>query len=225
MIAIILAGGKSRRLCRRKDGGEDKEKALVRIAEHGQGYRNRRRLRLLDIAVESVRASKAEDFFVAITKNTPMTDEYCKHANYKTIETPGEGYHEDLWCLLRDYPEFVSIACDIPFLGSEHINAIIDAYLSRTPRVSVTGAVSVDILPRNLTLTLMLTPGQGHTREFEYAGKRLLACGINAVTNSKDSRPLIFDDPLLALNINTRADLRLTRRMMHARVYKRYKRW
>jgi len=230
MRAIILAGGKSRRLCRRKDEGEDedKEKALMRlaIAGHGQGYRNPRRLSLLDIAVESVRASKAEDFFVAITKNTPMTVEYCKHANYKTIETPGEGYHEDLWSLLRDYyPEFVSIACDIPFLRSWHINAIIDAYLSHTHRVSVTGAVSVDRLPRNLRLTSTRMLTQDHTREFEYGGKRLLACGFNAVTNSKDSIPLIFDDPILAVNINTRADLHLARRMMHARLHKRYKRW
>lgn len=224
MIAIILAGGKSSRMCRRKDAGVNKEKALLRVAGDGpgQGQRYRTRRLLLDIAVEIVRASKAEDFSIAITKNTPKTDEYCKHANYKTIETPGEGYHEDLWYLLGDYPEFVSIACDIPFLRSWHINAIIDAYLSRTPRVSVTGAVLYDILPRNLTLTL--TPGHNH--EFVYAGKRLLACAINAVTNSKDSIPLIFDDdPLLAVNINTCADLRVARRMMHARVNKRYKRW
>ena len=193
MIAIILAGGKSSRL--KGINAEEREKALITI----DGRVNQRRM--IDLVVESVRASNVEDFLVAITKNTPKTGEYCELVNYKTTETPGEGYHEDLWYLLSRYPEFVSITCDIPFLRSGHINAIIDAYLSH--RISITGAV-----PRELLLE-GITPS--HT--FEYEGKKLVSCGINVVTSSKDSIPLIFDDPLLAININTDADLRVARKM------------
>jgi len=194
MIAIILAGGKSSRLNR--GTYTEKEKALIKIGKRGN------QKRLLEVVVETVRESNVEDFFVAVTKNTPKTREYCKLANFKTVETPGGGYHEDLWYLLPRYPEFVSVACDIPFLKSEHINVIIDAYLSH--RISVTGAIPRDLLPESIT----------PSHSFESGGKELVSCGINVVTNSKDSIPFVFDDPLLAININTDTDLRVARSML-----------
>jgi len=194
MIAIILAGGKSSRLNR--GTYTESEKALITIGKRGN------QKRLLDMVAETVRESNVEDFFVAITKNTPKTEEYCKLANYKTVATPGEGYHEDLWYLLPRYPEFVSVACDIPFLRSEHINAIIDAYHAH--RISVTGAIPLDMLPESIT----------PSHSFEYERKELVSCGINVVTNSKDSIPFVFDDPLLAININTDADLSVARSML-----------
>ena len=194
MIAIILAGGKSSRLNIGTD--EENEKALVKIGKRGN------QKRLLDMVVETVRESNVEDFFVAVTKNTPKTEEYCQLVNYKILGTPGGGYHEDLWYLLLRYPEFVSVACDIPFLRSEHINAIIDAH--RSHRISVTGAIPRDMLPESIT----------PSHSFESGGKELVSCGINVVTNSKDSIPFIFDDPLLAININTDADLNVARSMV-----------
>jgi len=193
MIAIILAGGKSSRMTGGKGIGE--EKALIKIGGRGN------QKRLIDLVVESVRESKVDDFIVAISKNTPKTEEYCKLVGYELVETLGEGYHEDLRYLLLRYPEFVSVACDIPFLRSVHINAIIDAYLSH--RISITGAVPLDIVPN-------ITPGY----TLEHEGKRLVSCGINVVTGSKNSIPFLFDDPLLAININTHDDLRIARRML-----------
>lgn len=196
MIAIILAGGKSSRMWGRN--GEEREKALIKLG----GSENQKRL--IDLVAETVRASNVEDFFVAVTKNTPKTEEYCKRVNYKTVETPGEGYHEDLWYLLTRYPKFVSIACDTPFLRSGHINAIVDAYLAHNPRISVTGAIPLSMLPKSITPSYT----------FEHDGKKLVSCGINVVTNSKYSIPFIFDDPLLAININTDADLSVARSMI-----------
>ena len=187
MIAIILAGGKSNRL------GEEIEKALIRIGGE----------RLIDLVVESVRESNFLEFFlVAITKNTPKTGIHCKRMNYKTIETPGEGYHKDLQYLLRRYPDFVSVACDIPFIRKEHINAIIDAYLSHKPRISVTGAVPLDIVPKNVTPSYV----------FEHEGKKFVSCGINVVTSSENSIPFVFNEPLLAINVNTCDDLNVARK-------------
>jgi len=193
MIAILLAGGKSSRI---RERTEEKEKALIIFGRSGN------RKRLLELVVESVRASKIDDFFVALTKNTPNTEAYCRRMKYKTIETRGEGYIEDIQDLLLSYPEFVSIACDIPFLRSEHINAIIDAY--RLHRISITGAVPLALLPNGITPSYT----------FEYSGKTLVSCGINVVTRSKDSVPFIFDDPLLAININTAEDLSVARQMV-----------
>jgi adenosylcobinamide-phosphate guanylyltransferase len=195
MIAIILAGGESSRM--RGISAERIEKALITIDRRGN------QKRLLDLVIESVRESKVEDFFVAITKNTPRTAEYCKSVGYKTVETPGKGYHEDLHYLLISYPEFVSVTCDIPFLRKEHINAIINAYLAHP--VSITGVVPLAIMPKGITPSYT----------FEYGGKNLVSCGINVVTRSEDSIPFIFDDPLLAINVNTSDDLRIARKNLN----------
>ena len=85
-----------------------------------------------------------------------------------------------------------------------HINAIIDAYLSHKPRISITGAVPLDIVPKNIT------PGY----VFECEGKEFVSCGINVVTSSKNSLPFVFNDPLLTINVNTDYDLREARRML-----------
>jgi len=191
MIAIILAGGKSSRL------GEGKEKTLIKIGGK----------RLIDLVVESVQESKAEVFLVAISKNTPKTEEYCKLMNYKTIETPGRGYHEDLQYLLLRYPEFVSITCDIPFLKAEHINAIIDFYNdfgnSNSNSNSITGAVPLDIIPPDVVPSYV----------FEHEGRKLVAVGLNIVTGSRKDFSFIFNDPLLAININTPLDLEIAKKV------------
>ncbi len=187
MIAIILAGGKSSRL------GGGKEKTLIKIGGK----------RLIDLVVESVRESKAEDFLVAITKNTPKTAEYCKHVNYKIIETPRRGYHEDLRYLLARYPEFVSIASDIPFLKAEHINAIIDFYNDFGNSNSITGAVPRDIVPSYVIPAYV----------FEYESRKLIAVGLNVVTEGRKDLPFIFNDPLLAININTPRDLEIAKKV------------
>ena len=183
MIAIILAGGKSSRMGWHRGG----EKAVTKI--DGK--------RLIDLVVESVSKSRVSDFFVAITDNTPETEAYCKHVRYKTVATPGAGYHEDLQYLLQCYPEFISVACDIPFLRTEHINAMLDAFSSH--RTSITGAVPRKIVPKKVIPSYT----------FEHEGKELVSCGINVVTSSKDTIPFVFNDPLLGINVNTRDDLRI----------------
>ena len=183
MIAIILAGGKSSRMGWHKGG----EKAVTKI--DGK--------RLIDLVVESVSESKVADFIVAISDNTPETEVYCKRVKYKTVATPGAGYHDDLQYLLQRYPKFISVACDIPFLRREHINAMIDAFFSH--RTSITGAVPRKIVPKGVIPSYT----------FEHAGTELVSCGINVVTSSKDTIPFVFNDPLLGINVNTRDALQI----------------
>ena len=197
MIAIILAGGKSSRL------GEGKEKALIKIDRSGSGSEIPKRL--IDLVVENVRDSKAEGFLVAISKNTPKTAEYCKSQDYELLETPGKGYHADLRYLLAHYHEFVSVACDIAFLKPEHINSIIDFYIHNDSGIgnstctSITGAVPQDIIPPYVVPSYV----------FEHDGRKLVAVGLNIVTKGRKNLPFVFNDPLLAININTPLDLEI----------------
>jgi adenosylcobinamide-phosphate guanylyltransferase len=194
MIAIILAGGKSSRM--RRTATSVREKALISIGAPGKENR------LIDLVVASVKDSAVDDFFVAVTKSTPRSAAYCELMQYKTLETPGAGYVEDLWFLLTRYPEFVSVVCDAPFVKSEHINAVIEAY--HVHRVSITGAVPLELLPQGVT------PGN----VFEYHGHILVPCGLNVVTNSVESKPFLFSEPLLAINVNTDEELRVARSML-----------
>ncbi len=197
MIAIILAGGKSSRL------GEGKEKALIKIDRSGSGSETQKRL--IDLVVENVRDSKAEGFLVAISKNTPKTAEYCKSQDYELLETQGKGYHADLRYLLAHYHEFVSVACDIAFLKPEHINSIIDFYIHNDLRrgngTSITGAVPQDIIPPYVVPSYV----------FEHDGRKLVAVGLNIVTHSRKNLHFVFNDPLLAININTPRDLEIVK--------------
>ncbi|MCK4398206.1 MAG: NTP transferase domain-containing protein [Methanophagales archaeon] len=195
MIAIILAGGKSSRL------GEGKEKALIKIDRSGSGHESETPKRLIDLVVENVRDSKAEGFLVAISKNTPKTAEYCKSQDYVLLETPGKGYHADLRYLLARYPEFVSVACDIAFLKPVHINSIIDFYIHNDSGRgnSITGAVPLDIIPPYVVPSYV----------FEHDGRKLVAVGLNIVTKGRKNLPFVFNDPLLAININTPLDLEI----------------
>lgn len=156
---------------------------------------------MIDIVIESVRESKAEDFFIATSTNAPITRKYCERKDYNVIETPGEGYHEDLRYLLSLHPEFVSIACDVPFIKGEHIDAIIDFYYekSSSSHISITGAVPRGIIPSYVVPSYV----------FEYENRELVAFGLNIVTNAKRNLPFVFNDPLLAVNINTGYDLRI----------------
>lgn len=180
----------------RRTAVEPREKALISIGAPGNEKR------LIDLVIASVINSAVDDFFVAVTKSTPRTTAYCELMQYKTLETPGDGYVEDLWFLLARYPEFVSVVCDAPFVKSEHINAVIEAY--HVHRMSITGAVPLDLLPQGVT--------PGHV--FEYKGHILVSCGLNVVTNSVDSIPFIFTEPLLAINVNTDEELRVARSML-----------
>ncbi len=195
MIAIILAGGKSSRL------GEGKEKALIKIDRSGSESETPKRL--IDLVVENVRESKAEVFLVAISKNTPKTAEYCKSQDYVLLETPGKGYHADLHYLLARYPEFVSVACDIAFLNTAHINSIIDFYIHNDSGGgnSITGAVPQDIIPPYVVPSYV----------FEHDGRKLVAVGLNIVTKGRKNLPFVFNDPLLAININTPRDLEIVK--------------
>jgi adenosylcobinamide-phosphate guanylyltransferase len=194
VIAIILAGGKSSRM--RRTAIEPREKALISIGAHGKENR------LIELVVASVKDSAVDDFLVAVTKSTPRTAAYSELMEYKTLETPGDGYVEDLWFLLARYPEFVSVVCDAPFVKSEHINAVIEAY--HVNRVSITGAVPLDLMPQGVT--------PGHV--FEYKGQILVSCGLNVVTTSVDSIPFVFTEPRLAINVNTDEELRVARSML-----------
>ena len=172
MLIVVMAGGKSSRM------GFEKPLALV----GGKPM-------LLWVYESAVRAG---DAVVAVSKNTPRTAEFCKERGIETIETSGKGYVEDIRFILKEFGEFVSVACDIPFVRTEDIREIVENFKG----ISLTGVLSPKIVPEFIDLKKLPI----------YKG--WIIVGLNAVGWEGETF-LELKNPLLALNVNTPEDLAL----------------
>ena len=193
MKGVILAGGRGSRM-----GGV--EKPLLEICG----------VRMLDIVASVLERSELDGFCVAVSRNAPRTWEYCERRGYDVVETAGRGYHEDISTLLRRFRAFVSVACDLPFLKPWHVNRLVRASSGEHAGKSITAAVPLELVPRGFepSYVFELRVGGGDAQPV-----RLVACGLNVVTRSESSTVLVFDDPLLAVNVNTPQELELARRL------------
>ena len=182
MITIILAGGRGNRMC------QDIEKPLLEIEGR----------KMLDLIVNAVKDSIAEEFLVATSPRTPETKKHCQERRFDIIETEGKGYHEDVISLLESYPAFVSISSDIPFLKGSVIDTLIKAY----DGVSVIGCIPMAAIPKGIK--------PGYT--FAYNGELHAPIGVNIVTRSESSKIVVFNDSLLGINVNTMQELEIARK-------------
>jgi adenosylcobinamide-phosphate guanylyltransferase len=187
MIAIILAGGKGTRFEKNNSGIE---KPLLEI--NGT--------KLIDYVINAIKNSVVEDLIIAASPFVPKTEAYCKKCGLKVIETPGAGYHEDIKYLLKLHPVFLSVVSDIPFLTSDTINTIIKAFDGN----SLTACVPLKIVPKNIEPAYLLE----HNREL------LVPIGVNIVTKHNNSRIIKFDNPLLAININSIRELEIAGKIL-----------
>ncbi|MBU7045576.1 MAG: NTP transferase domain-containing protein [Theionarchaea archaeon] len=181
-MAIILAGGKGKRMC------QHKEKPLLEIGE----------VKMIDLVIDAVKKSSVEEFYVAVSPNTFKTKKYCQEKGFRIIETGGKNYHADIAFLLKLYPVFVSLPSDTPFLTCDDIDDLVMAYTKK----SITGCVCQESLPEGIT--------PSHT--FECGGKIYTSIGVNVVTDSENSEIFVFDNPLLGINVNTTEELEIARK-------------
>ena len=176
MFIVIMAGGKSSRM------GFEKPLALVG-----------NKPMILWVYEKAV---KVGDVFVAVSKNTPKTAEFCRKQGIETIETSGEGYVRDVIFILKEFGEFVSLSCDIPFVRVEDINEIARNFRG----ISLTGVLNPKIVPKFVKVESLP----------KYKGWILV--GLNAV-GFEGEMFLELKNPLLSLNVNTPEDLELANRI------------
>ena len=115
LIAAIMCGGRASRM---QQGGI--EKPLLKVDG----------IAMVERVILALAGSGRFDRILAATSpNTPKTKELLKSKGIETIETPGEGYSNDLSYLLSNLkPQRVMVVpSDIPLLNSQIISEIIDA--------------------------------------------------------------------------------------------------
>jgi len=142
---------------------------------------------------------------IAVSHKTPMTLNWCRARNIAFCKTAGTGFVDDMieavGFLEEENPLFISVS-DIPFINAEIIRSIARAY-ECGGRDALSTWVPADLVP----------PTRGGMPCHEVIGG-IDACpaGVNILRGDRidevqDELVLLLDEPSLALNVNTRADL------------------
>lgn len=203
-----MCGGRGTRL------GGDTEKPLVEVCGAP----------MVERVAAALRESRAEEVYAAVSPAAPETAERVHEIGLAVVETPGEGYVEDLTAALDSIGKpVVTVAADLPLLAPEHVNDAVAASLgdgddgkdggtgtdgangadrrdadAETDRpCSVTVCVPAD-LKRRLGVSADTT--------FERGGEELAPTGLNVVADGADIVRLTCDDRL-AVNVNRPTDL------------------
>ncbi len=160
---------------------------------------------LIERVIASLRGAGATSVHVATSVSTPRTQELCGALGVPVLETSGRGYVADVRALLRRFPAFVTVSADLPFLRPYTLRP----FLAQVERKVDNWA---GVVPENETFPRF--PGRVEWEGPEVSGSPTRLVGINVVAKggADESRPYLFHDPWVAINVNTREDLRWCRR-------------
>jgi adenosylcobinamide-phosphate guanylyltransferase len=177
--AIVMAGGKATRF----DG--EVEKALLEV-----GGRT-----LLERSVEALRLDRLSGIHVAVSNHTPRTREESRAMGVDVVDTHGIGSHQDVLELLDSFDNtFLTLNVDVPFVRRDHVARLLEAFDGRSLAAAVP-ASNTPVSPREESVGTDATGG------------RFAWVGLNIVTPGPETDIILFEDPLLAVNINDKDDL------------------
>jgi adenosylcobinamide-phosphate guanylyltransferase len=187
MRALIMAGGEGSRL-------NLGEKPLILV--NGQP--------MIAYIVNAFRAAGCEPVVVT-SPRTPMTLNWCRARGIASCKSEGNGYINDMVNAVEELEEkeplFICVS-DIPGLTSDNIQ-----YVRQTYTYEQKDALSVWV-PANLVKFCR----DGMKYRAQIHGMEAYPAGINVlrgdqITQVQEEFSLLMNDPGLALNVNTRADL------------------
>ena len=185
--ALIMAGGRGKRL------GLG-EKPLVEIDG----------IPLIDIVLAALSGSKyVEDVVVATSKHTKATYEFLKAKSVKTLFTRGDDYVEDLIFAVKklELGKTLVVSCDLPFISSEDIDAIIEEYYrQKCPAMKI-------MVPLEVFNKYNLEPS--------IISEGLVPSGINLIDgNNLDGKEYTYitEKEEFGFNLNTLKDLKMIER-------------
>ncbi len=191
VTALIMAGGKGTRL------ELDVEKPLVEI--NGKP--------MIQYVINALKSTdKISEIIAATSRNTPETKNFLNKQGITAIETPGEGYVNDLGYIISNLElddVLLTITADLPLINGDIIDHVLEEYeKSDKPAMSV--LVPVDVFKKY---------GIKPTMIFE----NLIPSGLNilrSINKTQDEKVLIIERIELALNINTCEDIKLLKKLL-----------
>ena len=191
VTALIMAGGKGTRM------ELDVEKPLVEI--NGKP--------MIQYVINALKnTDKINKIIAATSKDTPETKTFLNKQGIAIVETPGEGYVNDLGFIISNLElddVLLTITADLPLINEDIIDHVLEEYeKSDKPAMSV--LVPVDVFKKY---------GIKPTMVFE----NLIPSGLNilrSINKTQDEKVLIIGRIELALNINTCEDIKLLKKLL-----------
>ncbi len=191
VTALIMAGGKGTRM------ELEVEKPLVEI--NGKP--------MIQYVINALKnTDKINKIIVATSKNTPETRTFLNEQGIDIIETPGDGYVNDLGFIISNLKlddVILTVTADLPLINSDIIDYVLKEYeKSDKPAMSV--LIPIDVFKKY---------GIKPTMMFE----NLIPSGLNilrSINKTQDEKVLIIERIELALNINTCEDIKLLKNLL-----------
>lgn len=188
MDALLMCGGEGMRL---RPAVGDIEKPLVEVGGRP----------MVDRVVEALEASRVETIVAAASPATPETAaRLTDRKGVRLVETPGEGYVNDLTTALTAVETpVVTVTSDLPLLTGELVDRVIEAAGGESLAVCV---------PRSLVESV----GASADTTIDHEGERVVPTGLNVVGPGEDRR-VVWTAEQVAVNVNRPADLQCAERL------------
>lgn len=189
MKGLIMCGGEGTRL---RSAVDETEKPLVEVDGRP----------MVDHVVDALQASHVESVVAAVSPATPKTAaRLADREGVRVIETPGEGYVDDLLTALVALEQpVVTVTADIPLLTGGLVDRAIEAADGDSLAVCVPRALVEEV-------------GASVDTTVDHDGERVVPTGLNVVGPGPDRR-VVWTDKRLACNVNRPADLRCVEAMV-----------
>ncbi len=163
-------------------------------------------------------SGRFDRILAAISPNTPKTKELLKSKGIETIETPGEGYSNDLSYLLSKLkPQRVMIVpSDIPLLNSQIISEILDAtdnssFSNSSSRKEQGPAISI-ILEKGFVERTGAKPSIV-LHQYCHSGITIFDT-MSVGTEPVEEHYLVMNRKEIALNVNTKEEIELAKKLL-----------
>lgn len=160
-------------------------------------------------------SGRFDRILAAISRNTPKTKELLKSKGIETIETPGEGYSNDLSYLLSKLkPQRVLVVpSDMPLLNSQIISEILDAIDNSrsSSRKEKRPAISI-ILEKGFVERTGAKPSIV-VDQYCHSGITIFNT-MSVGTEPVEEYYLVMNRKEIALNVNTKEELELAKKLL-----------
>lgn len=203
LIAAIMCGGRASRM---QQGGI--EKPLLKVDDIAMVER---------VILALAGSGRFDRILAAISPNTPKTKELLKSKGIETIETPGEGYSNDLSYLLSKLKpqRAMVVPSDIPLLNSQIISEILDAIdnsnISSSSRKEKRPAFSI-ILEKGFVERTGAKPSIV-VDQYCHSGITIFNT-MYIGTEPVEEYYLVMNRKEIALNVNTKEELELAKKLL-----------